>query len=319
MKTISLLALWSSLLLSPLFSASLASDRIFRKLDNDQSQTLQLMEFARMMGDTLPRFSGYELRTYREFFRADQDQSSALSASEFSLWLKGNRRTLAAETYERFAIVDANRDQLLDAKEFARLYQPRLTKKAAQQSLTQLDANADGKLTRAECFRYLPMDRATFLGMKRTDAEQLLDFVQVKSFVWRDDDIAYPYDPVRDEIQPLFFFGVNGGIITECTVRLDLASLRGQSTEEVMEETARFGLRFAAPSFPRYIDCLTTFVQPPSMNVIYCPPYDSLNLPFPLNLGADLPQQLYVEIGSFEGVVEHLSLTRGGQQLYFTQ
>ena len=210
------------LLLPGLFLASItqaaafATDGMFNRLDRDKDQVLYQNEFAWLMGERSPTFAGFTKRTYREFFRADLDQSGSITRSEFSDWVRKPRRDLPAEVVERFLIVDRNRDEMLDAKEFAKLYRPALKRTDAAREVLRLDANADGKLTRRECFRYLPVDRATLLGMRVADAEGLLNDVSVSAFVWREGDIAYPYDPIPDQVQPLFFWGVDGGIITDC-------------------------------------------------------------------------------------------------------
>jgi hypothetical protein len=57
---------------------------------------------------------------------------------------------------------------------------------------------------------------------EKNDADLLTSALGISTFVWREDDIAYPYDPVFGEPQPLFFFGLNGGVITNCSMRLTI-------------------------------------------------------------------------------------------------
>ena len=321
------------LLLPGLFLASItqaaafATDGMFNRLDRDKNQTLEQTEFAWLMGERSPTFAGFTKRTYREFFRADLDQSNTLTRAEFSDWVRKPRRDLAAEVVERFFIVDRNRDKMLDAKEFAKLYRPALKRTDAAREVVRLDANADGKLTRRECFRYLPVDSATLLGMRVADAQELLSDVSVSAFVWREGDIAYPYDPIPDQVQPLFFWGVDGGIITDCRLRINLSALREGTPQEAIDAAAQHGLTAVRPAFPRMKDCMTTnggtFILNPgdqqTMPLIYCPNFENLGLPNVYNFGRDLPSTLYLEIGSFDGKVEVLSITRGSVQMVFIQ
>lgn len=321
------------LLLPGLFLASItqaatfATDGMFKRLDRDKNQTLDQTEFAWLMGERSPTFAGFTKRTYREFFRADLDQSNTLTRAEFSDWVRKSRRDLPAEVLERFFIVDRNRDKMLDAKEFAKLYRPALKRTGAAREVLRLDANADGKLTRRECFRYLPVDSATLLGMRVADAQELLSDVSVSAFVWREGDIAYPYDPIPDQVQPLFFWGVDGGIITDCRLRINLTALREGTPQEAIDAAAQHGLTAMRPAFPRMKDCMTTnggtFILNPgdqqTMPLIYCPNFENLGLPNVYNFGRDLPSTLYLEIGSFDGKVEVLSITRGSVQMVFIQ
>jgi hypothetical protein len=74
-------------------------------------------------------------------------------------------------------------------------------------------------------------------------------------------------------------------------------------------------------------DCMTTnggtFILNPgdqqTMPLIYCPDFEPLGLSYPRNLGSDLPSTLYLEIGSFGGKLEVLSLTRGTESMVFIQ
>lgn len=321
------------LLLPGLFLASItqaaafATDGMFNRLDRDKNQTLDQTEFAWLMGERSPTFAGFTKRTYREFFRADLDQSNTLTRAEFSDWVRKPRRDLPAEVVERFFIVDRNRDEMLDTKEFAKLYRPALKRTDAAREVLRLDANADGKLTRRECFRYLPVDSATLLGMRVADAQELLSDVSVSAFVWREGDIAYPYDPIPDQVQPLFFWGVDGGIITDCRLRINLSALREGTPQEAIDTAAQHGLTAVRPAFPRMKDCMTTngeaFILNPgdqqTMPLIYCPDFEPLGLSYPRNLGSDLPSTLYLEIGSFGGKLEVLSITRGSPQMVFIQ
>jgi Ca2+-binding EF-hand superfamily protein len=322
------------LLLPGLFLASIAqaaafaTDGMFKRLDRDKNQTLDQTEFAWLMGERSPTFAGFTKRTYREFFRADLDQSNTLTRAEVSDWVRKPRRDLAAEVVERFFIVDRNRDEMLDAKEFAKLYRPALKRTDAAREVVRLDANADGKLTRRECFRYLPVDSATLLGMRVSDAQELLSDVSVSAFVWREGDIAYPYDPIPDQVQPLFFWGVDGGIITDCRLRINLDALREGTPQDAIDAAAQHGLTAVRPAFPRMKDCMKTFGVPENadpnhqklMPQLYCPDYDPiLGLGYVYNFGRDLPNKLFLEIGSFGGKLEVLSLTRGSPQMVFIQ
>jgi Ca2+-binding EF-hand superfamily protein len=309
-------------------ASAFATDGMFNRLDRDKDQVLYQTEFAWMMGERSPVFVGFTKRTYREFFRADLDQSGSVTRSEFSDWVRKPRRDLPAELVERFFIVDRNRDEMLDAKEFAKLYRPAWKVTDAAREVVRLDANADGKLTRRECFRYLPVDRATLLGMRVADADQLLNDVSVSAFVWRDGDIAYPYDPIPDQVQPLFFWGVDGGIITDCRLRINLDALRVGTPQDAIDAAAQHGLTAVRPAFPRMKDCGQTFVVPENsdpnhqmlMPQLYCPDYDPiLGLGYVYNFGRDLPNELFLEIGSFGGKLEVLSLTRGTESMVFIQ
>lgn len=309
-------------------ASAFATDGMFNRLDRDKDQVLYQTEFAWMMGERSPVFVGFTKRTYREFFRADLDQSGSVTRSEFSDWVRKPRRDLPAELVERFFIVDRNRDEMLDAKEFAKLYRPAWKVTDAAREVARLDANADGKLTRRECFRYLPVDRATLLGMRVADADQLLNDVSVSAFVWRDGDIAYPYDPIPDQVQPLFFWGVDGGIITDCRLRINLDALRVGTPQDAIDAAAQHGLTAVRPAFPRMKDCGQTFVVPENsdpnhqmlMPQLYCPDYDPiLGLGYVYNFGRDLPNELFLEIGSFGGKLEVLSLTRGTESMVFIQ
>ena len=322
------------LLLPGLFLASItqaaafATDGMLTRLDRDKNQTLDQTEFAWLMGERSPTFAGFTKRTYREFFRADLDQSNTLTRAEFSDWVRKPRRDLPAEVVERFFIVDRNRDEMLDAKEFAKLYRPALKRTDAAREVVRLDANADGKLTRRECFRYLPVDCATLLGMRVADAQELLSDVSVSAFVWREGDIAYPYDPIPDQVQPLFFWGVDGGIITDCRLRINLDALREGTPQEAIDAAAQHGLTAVRPAFPRMKDCMKTFGVPENadpnhqmlMPQLYCPDYDPiLGLGYRYNYERDLPDELFLEIGSFGGKLEVLAITRGSPQMVFIQ
>jgi Ca2+-binding EF-hand superfamily protein len=309
-------------------ASAFATDGMFNRLDRDKDQVLYQTEFAWMMGERSPVFVGFTKRTYREFFRADLDQSGSVTRSEFADWVRKPRRDLPAELVERFFIVDRNRDEMLDAKEFAKLYRPAWKVTDAAREVVRLDANADGKLTRRECFRYLPVDRATLLGMRVADADQLLNDVSVSAFVWREGDIAYPYDPIPDQVQPLFFWGVDGGIITDCTLRINLSALREGTPQEAIDAAAQHGLTAVRPAFPRMKDCGQTFAVPENsdpnhqmlMPQLYCPDYDPiLGLGYRYNFGRDLPNELFLEIGSFGGKLEVLSIKRGAESMVFIQ
>jgi len=297
---------------SALIAAPRPTDRAFAKADVDKSGSLQVFEFARLMGDTQPGFGMYRKSTYREFFRADLNVNGTLNAEEFYLWMRGPFQDLAGEFVERFPLADRNRDEALNAAELTQLYRPKLSKKAALAEIRRLDSNGDAKLTRAECFRYMALDCRTFLGMKRSDAESLLQMVNVSAFVWRQDDIAYPFDPVIGQVQPLFFWGTSGDIITDCTLRLNTEFYIGQATDSAIAAAATYGLQAAKPMFPRFVDCMTSMMPADVMPLIYCPPYEDHGLPYPLNEGSNLPTGLFLEIGSFDGNVDYISLSRGG-------
>ena len=155
--------------------------------------------------------------------------------------------------------------------------------------------------------------------MKRSDAEALIQLVNVSAFVWREDDIAYPFDPVIGQVQPLFFWGTSGDIITDCTVRLNTQFYIGQTAESAIAAAATFGLQAAKPMFPRFVDCMTSMMPADVMPLIYCPPYEDHGFPYPINEGGTLPTGLFLEIGSFDGKVEYISLSRGGPALVFIQ
>ena len=304
---------------STVIAAPRPTDRAFAKADLDKSGSLQLFEFARLMGDTQPGYDLFRKTTFREFFRADLNINGSLNTEEFYLWMRGPYQDLAGEFIERFPRVDRNRDNALNAAELTQLYRPKLSKKAALAEIRRLDSNGDAKLTRAECFRYMSLDCRTFLGMKRSDAEALIQLVNVSAFVWREDDIAYPFDPVIGQVQPLFFWGTSGGIITDCTVRLNTQFYIGQTAESAIEAAATFGLQAAKPMFPRFVDCMTSMMPADVMPLIYCPPYEDHGFPYPINEGGTLPTGLFLEIGSFDGKVEYISLSRGGPALVFIQ
>jgi len=297
---------------SALIAAPRPTDRAFAKADVDKNGSLQVFEFARFMGDTQPGFGMYRKSTYREFFRADLNINGSLNTEEFYLWMRGPYQDLAGEFVERFPLADRNRDEALNAAELAQLYRPKLSKKAALAEIRRLDSNGDAKLTRAECFRYMALDCRTFLGMKRSDAESLLQMVNVSAFVWRQDDIAYPFDPVIGQVQPLFFWGTSGDIITDCTLRLNTEFYIGQAADSAIAAAATYGLQAAKPMFPRFVDCMTSMMPADVMPLIYCPPYEDHGLPYPINEGSNLPTGLFLEIGSFDGKVEYISLSRGG-------
>ena len=304
---------------STVIAAPRLTDRTFAKFDLDKNGSLQLMEFARLMGDTQPGYDLFRKTTFREFFRADLNLNDALNTEEFYLWMRRPHQDLAGEIIERFPIVDRNRDEMLSAAELTQLYRPKLSKKAALAEITRLDSNGDAKLTRAECFRYMSLDCRTFLGMKRSDAETLLQLVNASAFVWRQDDIAYPFDPVIGQVQPLFFWGTSGDIITDCTLRLNTQFYIGQTADSAIVAAATYGLQAAKPMFPRFVDCMTTMMPAGVMPLIYCPPYEDHGFPYPINEGGTLPTGLFLEIGSFDGKVEYISLSRGGPALVFIQ
>jgi hypothetical protein len=128
-------------------------------------------------------------------------------------------------------------------------------------------------------------------------------------------------------VQPLFFWGVDGGIITDCRLRINLSALREGTPQEAIDAAAQHGLTAVRPAFPRMKDCMTTnggtFILNPgdqqTMPLIYCPNFENLGLPNVYNFGRDLPSTLYLEIGSFDGKVEVLSITRGSVQMVFIQ
>ena len=198
-----------------------SSDRIFSRLNQDADAVLNVGEFARMMGETSPSLAGFTLRTYREFFRADVDQGG-ITSEEFFRWMRGETEELAGEAIERFLRADRNNDKVLDAKELSFAYKQRPSNRKVVAEIKRLDLDNDGKLSVKEFFQFLPMECKTFLGMKRNDADLLMSAFGVSSFIWREDDIAYPYDPVFGEPQPLFFFGLNGGVITDCLMRFTI-------------------------------------------------------------------------------------------------
>ena len=198
------------------------SDRIFARLNKNTDAVLDVGEFARMMGEKFPSLTGFSLRTYREFFRVDADQISGISQEDFFRWNRGDTRELAGETIERFIRADRNHDKVLDARELPWAYKQKLSKRKLAAEIKRLDLDDDGKLSLKEFFQFLPMECKTFLGMKKNDADLLTSALGISTFVWREDDIAYPYDPVFGEPQPLFFFGLNGGVITNCSMRLTI-------------------------------------------------------------------------------------------------
>ena len=304
---------------STVIAAPRLTDRTFAKFDLDKNGSLQLMEFARLMGDTQPGYDLFRKTTFREFFRADLNLNDALNTEEFYLWMRRPHQDLAGEIIERFPLVDRNRDEMLSAAELTQLYRPKLSKKAALAEITRLDSNGDAKLTRAECFRYMSLDCRTFLGMKRSDAETLLQLVNVSAFVWRQDDIAYPFDPVIGQVQPLFFWGTSGDIITDCTLRLNTQLFIGQAADAAIAAAATYGIQAARTMFPRFVDCMTSMMPADVMPLIYCPPYEDHGFPYPINEGGTLPTGLFLEIGSFDGKVEYISLSRGGPALVFIQ
>jgi hypothetical protein len=304
---------------STVIAAPRPTDRTFAKFDLDKNGSLQLMEFARLMVDTQPGYGLYRKTTFREFFRADLNLNDALNTEEFYLWMRRPHQDLAGEIIERFPLVDRNRDEMLSAAELTQLYRPKLSKKAALAEITRLDSNGDAKLTRAECFRYMSLDCRTFLGMKRSDAETLLQLVNVSAFVWRQDDIAYPFDPVIGQVQPLFFWGTSGDIITDCALRLNTQLFIGQAADAAIAAAATYGIQAARTMFPRFVDCMTSMMPADVMPLIYCPPYDDYGLPYPINEGRNFPTELFLEIGSFDGKVEYISLSRGGPALVFIQ
>ena len=71
--------------------------------------------------------------------------------------------------------------------------------------------------------------------------------------------------------------------------------------------------------FPRFVDCMTSMMPADVMPLIYCPPYEDHGFPYPINEGGTLPTGLFLEIGSFDGKVEYISLSRGGPALVFIQ
>ncbi len=202
-----------------------ASHRIFVRLNQNADAFLDVREFARIMGETTPAFTGYSMRTYREFFRADADQSNGITNEEFFRWNRRQTEELAGESIERFFRADHSKDQLLDAAELRFAYKGILSKRNIATEIKRLDMNDDGKLSLREFFRFLPMDCKTLLGMKISDANLLMSAFELSYFVWRNDDVAYPYDPVFGEPQPLLFLGLNGGVITDCSMRFTIQPL----------------------------------------------------------------------------------------------
>jgi hypothetical protein len=103
--------------------------------------------------------------------------------------------------------------------------------------------------------------------------------------------------------------------------------LREGTPQEAIDAAAQHGLTAVRPAFPRMKDCMTTnggtFILNPgdqqTMPLIYCPNFENLGLPNVYNFGRDLPSTLYLEIGSFDGKVEVLSITRGSVQMVFIQ
>jgi Ca2+-binding EF-hand superfamily protein len=225
MNNCKLLSLIAGLALAVSSHAALSSktsDRIFTRLDQNTDTVLDMTEFARMMGETMPSFAGFSMRTYRAFFRADGDHTASITGKEFLRWIRGDSPELAAESVERFLRADRNNDKVLDVSELPSAYKQRLAKRKVAAAIKRLDINDDGKLSLKEFFQFLPMECKTFLGMKKNDADLLTSAFGMSSFVWRDDDVAYPYDPVFGEPQPLFFFGLNGGVITDCSMRVTI-------------------------------------------------------------------------------------------------
>ena len=278
----------------------------FSLIDSDRSGGIRVMELARYRRD--PGSVSWLLKssTWLEFTRADSNGDDLISPEEWVAQRMFPAANLLGDQVRRFRSADRNGDGKLNTREVRAAFLPRLSAQEGVDTVAWLDSDSDKLLSMGEFFRYVNLGPDAMRGMRRVDAEDLLQAIGGTFYYTMYNGAVIDYFA---PVHALYWLRSDANVITACGYGIDLDFLVGGTDAEAVTEAGLCGLLPASPMSPGIIPILfdgDLLDRLPPIFVDWDRPH-----PAPLNFGSELPLRPYLVIYSRGGVVEDLQITMG--------
>ncbi len=276
----------------------------FALMDSDRSGGVRVMELAAFRRDKGSISWQLKTATWLEFTRADADGDESIVLEEWAAYRTIPEANRLGDQVRRFRSADRNGDGELNVRELRMAFMPRLSAQQATDTMAWLDSDADKLLTMGEFFRYVILSPDAMRGMRRRDAEDLLQVIGgTFHYTMYNGAVVDYFAPVHS----LYWLRSDADVISACGYGIDLDSFIGKTDAEAASEASLAGLLPASPMPPGIIpvdEAVLNRTSPVFLD------WDRLH-PSPYNFGDTLPMHPYLVIYARAGVVIFLEITMG--------